>query len=201
MPYRIQSVENVNSFYSEKGMKLSDSIIASYMMLFFIVSKIGNVYGYRTVAKRSIFTTSLTRIWKKNSDSADYSGAAGRVPTTPESRWPVLAVGVIESPYVTKYDTPKQATISRHDGGARAGSIRLFPGYEECIDQLDGFDFIWVITYMHLNSGFKKKIRPMPREGSSSYDIIYCLICFGTLRYYLACYHIVSRVAVHSAEQ
>lgn len=99
--------------------------------------------------------------------SADYSGAAGRVVTTPESRWDVLAVGVVVSPYSMKFDTPKQATISRHDGGAQAGSIKLFPGYEDCIDQLEGFDFIWVITYMHLNSGFKKKIRPMPREGEN----------------------------------
>ena len=143
-------------------------------MFLFAAGKIGSVSGFRTTSQRGIFTTSVTRIYKKSVDSADYSGAAGRVITTPESRWPVLAVGVIESPYVTKYDTPKQATISRHDGGARAGSIRLFPGYEDCIDQLDGFDFIWVITYMHLNSGFKKKIRPMPREGSDMF-----LSCFA----------------------
>ena len=63
--------------------------------------------------------------------------------------------------------TPKQATIARN-GGKMEGKIQLFPGYEECLDELEGFDYIWVITLMHLNSGFKKKIKPQPREGNLS---------------------------------
>lgn len=151
-------------------MRLLPSIISIAIMFLSSVSKITNVCGYSFSSKRSIKTTSFLTSFRKNAAfvlSADYSGAAGRVVTTPESRWDVLAVGVVVSPYSMKYDTPKQATISRHDGGAQAGSIKLFPGYEDCIDQLDGFDFIWVITYMHLNSGFKKKIKPMPRVGEN----------------------------------
>jgi hypothetical protein len=130
-------------------------------MFFYGVSKFSSTRSYS-------LSSSLVRNVRRSTalfQVADYAGIAGRVVTTPESRWDVLAVGVIVSPYSMKFDTPKQATISRHDGGAQAGSIKLFPGYEECISNLDGFDFIWVITYMHLNSGFKKKIRPMPREG------------------------------------
>ena len=130
-------------------------------MFFYGVSKLSSTRSYS-------LSSSLVRNVRRSTalfQVADYAGIAGRVVTTPESRWDVLAVGVIVSPYSMKFDTPKQATISRHDGGAQAGSIKLFPGYEECISNLDGFDFIWVITYMHLNSGFKKKIRPMPREG------------------------------------
>ena len=155
-------------------------------MLLASSKKLGNVFGFKTLKTSNILASSIfTKFNEKNEKNtavfeskADYSGAAGRVITTPESRWDVLAVGVIVSPYSMKYDTPKQATISRHDGGAKAGSIKLFPGYEECIDQLDGFDFIWVITYMHLNSGFKKKIRPMPREGKTRQEhcALYCTV-------------------------
>lgn len=137
-------------------------------MFFYGVSKLSSTRGYSFARDRNFVTSSLVKNVKRSTalfQVADYAGIAGRVVTTPESRWDVLAVGVIVSPYSMKFDTPKQATISRHDGGAQAGSIKLFPGYEECINNLDGFDFIWVITYMHLNSGFKKKIRPMPREG------------------------------------
>ena len=149
-------------------MRLPPVIISALIMFLSCASKITNVCGYSFYSTRTIRTTSFLTSFRKSSAlllSADYSGAAGRVVTTPESRWDVLAVGVVVSPYSMKFDTPKQATISRHDGGAQAGSIKLFPGYEDCIDQLDGFDFIWVITYMHLNSGFKKKIKPMPRVG------------------------------------
>jgi hypothetical protein len=155
-------------------MRLPPSGISTLIMLLSCASEIISVRGYSFFSKRTIKTTSFLTSFRKSTAlelSADYSGAAGRVVTTPESRWDVLAVGVVVSPYSMKFDTPKQATISRHDGGAQAGSIKLFPGYEDCIDQLDGFDFIWVITYMHLNSGFKKKIRPMPRVGEKMYFI------------------------------
>jgi hypothetical protein len=35
---------------------------------------------------------------------------------TKESKWDVNAIGVIVSPYQVKFETPKQATISRQDG-------------------------------------------------------------------------------------
>ncbi len=83
-----------------------------------------------------------------------------------ERSWTVNPVGFVESPYVIRHNTPKQATISRHDGGALPGRIVLLPGFEECIDGLEGFDFIWVLTMMHRNSGYKKKIKPQPRAGA-----------------------------------
>ena len=43
----------------------------------------------------------------------------------------------------------------------------LLPGYADCLDGLAGFDFIWVISVMHRNSGFKKKIRPQPRADAA----------------------------------
>ena len=49
----------------------------------------------------------------------------------PDRKWDIRAVGYVESPYKERLDTPKQATISRHDGGARPGTIRLLPGNEK----------------------------------------------------------------------
>ena len=109
----------------------------------------------RTGPRRSLLST--TRLQDKKA----------RVPTTPEKRWEVQAVGVVDSPYADKFGTPKQATISRQDGGALEGRLKLFPGYEECIAELQGFDYVWVLSLMHLNKGFKTKIRPQPRAGSA----------------------------------
>ena len=78
-----------------------------------------------------------------------------RVKTTVDRRWEVKPIGVVESPYIDKFGTPKQATISARDGGKRNGLIRLYPEYYGCMKNLDGFDYIWVITLMHLNDGFK----------------------------------------------
>lgn len=85
---------------------------------------------------------------------------------TADSTWNVTAVGLIDSPYLERLGTPKQATITLRDGGAVNGSIRLFPPYFECASHLEGFDYCWVITLLTRNSGYKTKITPMPRPGA-----------------------------------
>ena len=99
-----------------------------------------------------------------------------------ERSWTVKPVGYVESPYVKRFGTPKQATISRHEGGAQAGRIILLPGFEECIEKMDGFDFIWVLSFMHRNSGYKTQIKPMPRadalnKTTNSNDLKVGLFC------------------------
>lgn len=102
-------------------------------------------------------------ILRLKSKSKSKSTPRERVPTTADLRWEVRPVGVIESPYHEKFNTPKQATISNRDGGAQPGKIRLFPEFYDCLTCLEGFDYVWVLTLMHLNSGYKTKIRPQPR--------------------------------------
>jgi len=58
---------------------------------------------------------------------------------------------------------PRQATVSRNDGGAQPGCIHLFDEFWECAEGLEGFDYIWVIALMHTNRGYKSKIAPSPR--------------------------------------
>lgn len=86
-----------------------------------------------------------------------------RAPITSSTKWNISPVGMIESPYSQgKHNVPKQATISRL--GQVQGYIRVFPEYRECLIGLSEFDYIWAITWMHLNEGFKTKIRPQPRK-------------------------------------
>ena len=89
---------------------------------------------------------------------------------TPERRWEVRPIGKVECSYTEKAGTPKQATIlERQSGQQQTASIVLFEEFGECIYDLEGFEFIWVISYMHLNKGYRKKITTRPRGGAAIY--------------------------------
>lgn len=122
------------------------------------ISSMGVCYGNHVSVYTSHRRESTTRQWVQRP----------RPPTTPDRRWEVRPIGRIESPYVEKFGAPKQATILENGGGQAEGSIILFPGYEECLTSLEGFDYIWVISYLHRNSGFKTKIRPQPVANSAA---------------------------------
>jgi tRNA (adenine37-N6)-methyltransferase len=82
----------------------------------------------------------------------------------------VQPVGRVVCSYQERLNVPKQPTIfPKNNTGSETiylppelGKIVLFPGYEECLCDLDGFDYIWVIALMHRNKGFRTKIRPQP---------------------------------------
>ena len=101
-----------------------------------------------------------------NNNEVDTDETSGTHIPFAERSWTVTPVGYVESPYVKRFGTPKQATISRHEGGAQPGRIVLLPGFEECIEKMEGFDFIWVLSFMHRNSGYKTQIKPMPRADT-----------------------------------
>jgi tRNA-Thr(GGU) m(6)t(6)A37 methyltransferase TsaA len=103
-----------------------------------------------------------------NSFSLSSLNKRERVKTTVDLRWEIKPIGYIESPYENKHGTPKQATISRNDTIKSYGKIILFDEYKDCISDLDGFDYIWVLSLMHLNLGFKKKIRPQPTADAEN---------------------------------
>ena len=86
-----------------------------------------------------------------------------RPPILQTTQWSISPVGIIVSPYDNgKHNVPKQATISRL--GQVQGHIKLFPDFKECLLGLADFDYIWAISWMHLNEGYKTKIRPQPRK-------------------------------------
>lgn len=56
--------------------------------------------------------------------------------------------------------------IDKTTNSTEEGTIEIFEEYSECIDGLEGFDYIWLVSYFHLNSGFKTKIKPQPRPDA-----------------------------------
>ncbi|CAM9135137.1 unnamed protein product [Chrysoparadoxa australica] len=79
-------------------------------------------------------------------------------------------VGVVESPYKERFGTPRQPTVTNGvlSGKELNGVIRLFKGqgYEAGLQDLESYDYVWVLTHMHLNgSGWNALVRP-PRLKS-----------------------------------
>ncbi|KAJ8907612.1 hypothetical protein NDN08_007722 [Rhodosorus marinus] len=76
----------------------------------------------------------------------------------------VQAIGVIRSPYKERFGTPRQATVWEQSIGnaPQDGEIHLNgdPRYEHALRGLDGFDYCWVICWMHLNTGWNPLVTP-----------------------------------------
>lgn len=78
----------------------------------------------------------------------------------PEFRF--TPIGILHCHEKYRYDTPRQAVLA--DGNE--GVIRLFPdhNYEQALQDLQGFDRIWLLFAFHLNTGWKPLVRP-PRHS------------------------------------
>ncbi|RYY84022.1 hypothetical protein EON63_10070 [archaeon] len=95
-----------------------------------------------------------------------------RVPTIPELTWSVRAIGRVECSYLNKFSVPRQATIhptNKTTNGTilstsapEIAKLVIFPEYRACLDDLKGFDYLWLIGLFHLNSGFKTHIHTRP---------------------------------------
>jgi len=71
-------------------------------------------------------------------------------------------IGVVHSPFKERVDAPRQPILAR---GVQ-GTIELFSGrnLEQALEDIQGFNFIWVLFWFHLNSTWKPKVQP-PRSG------------------------------------
>ncbi|OGU26370.1 MAG: tRNA (N6-threonylcarbamoyladenosine(37)-N6)-methyltransferase TrmO [Ignavibacteria bacterium GWA2_54_16] len=68
-------------------------------------------------------------------------------------------IGFISTPFKSKYAAPRQpATALRKS----TGTIKLRPGYnfEQALEDLREFDYIWVIFWFNKNSGWKPMVLP-----------------------------------------
>ncbi|KAL1526234.1 hypothetical protein AB1Y20_014956 [Prymnesium parvum] len=85
-----------------------------------------------------------------------------------QDRWrqPVTLtpIGWISSPYKERFGTPRQPTVTRQVAGRRAqeGTIELAAdvGLRHSLRSLEGFDYCWVICYMHMNTGWRPLVTP-----------------------------------------
>jgi tRNA-Thr(GGU) m(6)t(6)A37 methyltransferase TsaA len=70
-------------------------------------------------------------------------------------------IGFVRSPYTDRASAPRQPYVS----GDVTGTIELLPGrgFEHAVDDLDEWEFIWVIFWFHLNKGWRPKVLP-PRS-------------------------------------
>ena len=78
-------------------------------------------------------------------------------------------IGVVRSIFTERHGTPRQAGLSGNRGAAAdaPGRVELDPDQipPEALQDLDGFDFIWLVTYLHLNTDrWAARVRP-PRGG------------------------------------
>eukprot|EP00386_Alphamonas_edax_P004503 GDKI01014205.1.p1 GENE.GDKI01014205.1~~GDKI01014205.1.p1 ORF type:complete len:185 (-),score=47.90 GDKI01014205.1:236-790(-) len=71
------------------------------------------------------------------------------------------------SPYTERFGTPRQANVEEGTLGsvAQEGVIELMDGhdFESALSGLGGFEYVWLITHLHLNTGWKPLVRVDPR--------------------------------------
>ena len=72
-------------------------------------------------------------------------------------------IGVVHSPSLARVEAPRQSGVTQ---GVES-VIELFPhdGIAHALEDLAGWDTIWVIYWFHLNKGWRPKVLP-PRSRS-----------------------------------
>ncbi|MDB5033158.1 MAG: hypothetical protein JWQ98_399 [Chlorobi bacterium] len=79
------------------------------------------------------------------------------------SSFTVEPIGHIRTPFTERYTAPRQPGA---DAGESTGKIVLLPGhnFQQALEDLAGFEMIWIISWFHRNDGWKPKVLP-PRGG------------------------------------
>ena len=82
-----------------------------------------------------------------------------RIPAQVTDRLIVRPIGVIRTPFSSKYGAPRQPATA---AAQAAGVITLHEdaNFEQALEDLAGFDFLWIIFWFHRNSGWKPKVLP-----------------------------------------
>ena len=72
-------------------------------------------------------------------------------------------IGYIKTMYNEKYHTPRQPGIGKEHS---TGIITLLPNknFEQALEDLSGFERIWILFWFHKNKNWKPKVLP-PRSG------------------------------------
>lgn len=71
-------------------------------------------------------------------------------------------IGVVRSPHEERHGTPRQAVLPA-DPALRPDEravLELFPQVlsPHAVDDLPGFDYVWVIAWLHLNHGWRNRV-------------------------------------------
>lgn len=76
-------------------------------------------------------------------------------------------IGIINSPYARRIDAPHQSTVveGTESGEPALATLTLAAWVDEqAVQDLDGFERIWLIFAFHLSEGWKSAVKP-PRGG------------------------------------
>jgi len=76
-------------------------------------------------------------------------------------------IGVVRSPYVERHGTPRQATVN----DPVMGVIALNPEFRGSLKSLDGFDYVWVLAHMHLQTGQLRRFQIKPPRGDERHGV------------------------------
>ena len=68
-------------------------------------------------------------------------------------------IGVIHTPYSDRYRAPRQPSLAENDCQATI-VLNAQHNFEQAIEDLAGFDMIWIICWLHLNCTWKPKVLP-----------------------------------------
>jgi tRNA-Thr(GGU) m(6)t(6)A37 methyltransferase TsaA len=73
-------------------------------------------------------------------------------------------IGVVRSPYTERHGTPRQSQLSATPEAYEPAiaRIELFPDRipAEALKDLDGFEYVWVIAWLHLNKHWNPTVIP-----------------------------------------
>lgn len=84
-------------------------------------------------------------------------------PGDPPGSLTLEPIGIVRCRHATKVEAPRQPAAA----GGHDGTIELFPGrnYEHALEDLAGWERLWVIFWFHRNAGWRPKVLP-PRSAS-----------------------------------
>ncbi|MEM6992052.1 MAG: tRNA (N6-threonylcarbamoyladenosine(37)-N6)-methyltransferase TrmO [Myxococcota bacterium] len=86
------------------------------------------------------------------------------------ARIELAPIGVVRSPHKERHGTPRQATLPSRPAlrPEEQATLELFDTVltQHALADLEEFEYIWVLTWLHLNHGWRNKVRP-PGETKS----------------------------------
>lgn len=69
---------------------------------------------------------------------------------------PLIKIGHVLSPYKEQAGTPIQPSF----GEAQDAEIHIYPEFREALEDLDRFNYIWLITWFDRSTSYKLKVVP-----------------------------------------
>lgn len=78
-------------------------------------------------------------------------------------------IGVVHTPFPDRVSAPRQP----HAAGEAEGTIELEPGrgLEHALCDIEGWDYLWVVFWFHLNTGWRPKVLP-PRSAGKRRGVL-----------------------------